>query len=253
MRRPRMASRIERRLLVNWRADPDVIAPLLPDPFRPQVLRGRAVVGVCVLELTGLRPAGLPEWVGVRTQSAAHRVAVVWDEDGRDRAGVYVLRRETSSRLARWAGGRAFPGVLGAARFEADDADDPRDHLRVAYTTSDGVAVDVAGSISPRLDSDLFTDLDKASAFFRGGSVGYSPCRNGCTVEGIALQSADWSMEPVALEHAHSSFWDDHHRFPAGSVQLDSALLMRDLAVHWTPAGPVQRSRNSATLVRNRS
>jgi hypothetical protein len=35
-----MTGRIARRLLVNYRVDPDAIAPLLPAPFRPALVDG---------------------------------------------------------------------------------------------------------------------------------------------------------------------------------------------------------------------
>jgi hypothetical protein len=48
---------IERRLLVNYRIDPDQVAALLPGPFRPQVVRDHAVGGVCFIHPSGIRPA----------------------------------------------------------------------------------------------------------------------------------------------------------------------------------------------------
>lgn len=36
MRLPTVAGTIERRLLINYRVDPDAVATLLPAPFRPR-------------------------------------------------------------------------------------------------------------------------------------------------------------------------------------------------------------------------
>jgi hypothetical protein len=38
---------IERRLLVNYRIEPGLVANLLPAPFRPQLVAGMAVGGIC--------------------------------------------------------------------------------------------------------------------------------------------------------------------------------------------------------------
>ena len=43
MRPPTMSSVIERRLLVNYRVDPEVATSLLPAPLRPQLVNGWAV------------------------------------------------------------------------------------------------------------------------------------------------------------------------------------------------------------------
>ena len=45
MRIPVVTGLIDRRILVNYRVDPDVIAALLPPPFRPQLFGGFAVDG----------------------------------------------------------------------------------------------------------------------------------------------------------------------------------------------------------------
>src|SRR5262245_177801 len=101
---------IERRLLVNYRVDPDVIARVLPKPFRPKLVGQHAMAGICLIRLGQVRPRALPAWLGIRSENAAHRVAVVWDEGDRVREGVYIPRRDTNSWINRLAGGRIFPG-----------------------------------------------------------------------------------------------------------------------------------------------
>ena len=108
---------IDRRILVNYRVDPSVLAQALPPPFRPKLYRGYGMVGICLIRLRGVRPRFLPSWLGISSENAAHRTAVEWDAGGSVREGVYVRRRDTSSRLNALAGGRAFPGIHAHARF----------------------------------------------------------------------------------------------------------------------------------------
>src|SRR5262245_25155189 len=117
MRLPVIRGVIERRILVNYRVDPDVLAVLLPPPFRPQVVNGYGVAGICLIRLGQIRPSGLPWWLGIGSENAAHRVAVKWEERGQVRRGVFVLRRDTNSRLNVLAGGRIFPGVHHRAGY----------------------------------------------------------------------------------------------------------------------------------------
>ena len=57
MRIPVIRGLIERRILVNYRADPAVVARTLPPPFRPRLVRGSAMVGICLIRLlSAVRP-----------------------------------------------------------------------------------------------------------------------------------------------------------------------------------------------------
>jgi len=223
-----MHGHIEHRLLLNYTADPDVVAPLLPDGLRPHLARHRAVVGACILRLGQLRPPGLPRWAGVTSDNAAHRIAVEWDGPTSTEVGVYVLRRDSAQRLPVWLGGRVFPGVHGRARFNVQARGDA---LHVDFHTTDGLEVDVTADLGAPWTSRVFDDPDEASAFFERGARGWSPGRRG-RLDGVAMASSVWRAEPVGVT-ARSSFYDDPSRFPPGSIELDGALLMQALPVEW--------------------
>src|SRR5580692_3794040 len=96
---------IRRRILVNYRVAPELIQPLLPPKFRPKLHAGSAIAGICLIRLEQLRPRGMPGFLGTSSENAAHRVAVVWeDERGQRQEGVYIPRRDTDSRLNQIAG-----------------------------------------------------------------------------------------------------------------------------------------------------
>jgi len=116
-----VACTIERRLLVNYRIEPEFVARLLPRPFRPQLVSGLAVGGVCFIRLGGLRAGHLPRVPRLVSENAAHRFAVEWDDANGTQAGVYVPRRDTNSRITAAAGGKVFPGSYRLARFEVDE------------------------------------------------------------------------------------------------------------------------------------
>src|SRR3977135_359472 len=119
MRLPTIQGIIRRRLLVNYRVAPAVLARLLPATFRPKLHGEFAMAGICLIRLEQIRPQGLPVFLGASSENAAHRIAVLWeDEQGKTQGGVYVPRRDTNSRLNYLAGGRLFPGEHHAARFQ---------------------------------------------------------------------------------------------------------------------------------------
>ena len=232
-----MSSVIERRLLLNYRVDPEVAASLLPAPLRPKLQNGWAVAGICLIRLGRLRPSWLPGWAGMRTENAAHRVAVEWDGLAGRQSGVYIPRRDSDSMVTVLAGGRLFPGEHHRASFDVRES---TRNLHVAFASADGTArVSVDIRVPQRLlGSVLFADLREASGFFRVGSMGFSPGRDSGMLDGMELRTRHWVVEPAEVQTVCSTFFDDARLFPPGSAIFDCGLLMRDIPVTWTAIQP---------------
>lgn len=223
---PRLASTVERRLLVNYRVDPDVAQTLLPAHLRPQLVDGSAVAGICLIRLAHVRPAWVSARMGWGGENAAHRIAVEWDTPDGVRTGVYIPMRHTASRLAVLAGGRIFPGTHTLAKITSQETqgrvavslDSPDAHVRAVV------------ELSPSISGTLFDTVESASEFFRKDSVGWSPDRHG-RLEGLRLDTDAWHVDAAKPVHVESSLFD---WLPAGSAQLDFALVMRDVPVVWS-------------------
>lgn len=227
---------IRRRLLVNFRGDPEVVQRLLPAPFRPALHDGAAIAGVCLIRLEQLRPRPLPAAMGLNSENAAHRVAVRWTTpDGEERQGVYIPRRDSSSWINYLSGGRLLPGEHHRATFAVVDRDGAID---LAMRSLDGeVSVHVRGRRSSDLPrTSTFSSLQAASDFFERGAHGYSDKARGDRLDGVRLVTRRWQVDPFAVEHVQSSFFSDPALFPAGSVEFDCALLMRDIDHEWQGA-----------------
>jgi hypothetical protein len=233
---PVIKGTIKRRLLVNFRATPEAVQRILPQPFRPRLHRGHSLVGICLIRLEQIRPAGLPSVLGLSSENAAHRIAVEWtDAAGTHREGVFVPRRDTGSFLNRVAGGRVFPGEHHPARFSVVDIDG---HINFSMDSNDGlVAVRVIGDDADSVPaSSCFSSLDEASAFFEGGSLGYSVTRDGDRFDGLLLRTIDWRVRALSVTEVHSSFFADQLRFPLGTIEFDHALVMRNILHEWHKA-----------------
>ncbi len=237
MRIPVIKGIIKRRLLVNFRGDPAIVQRLLPQPFRPRLHRGHALVGICLIRMEQIRPAGLPGILGLSSENAAHRIAAEWtDAAAIPREGVvFIPRRDTGSFLNRVAGGRVFPGEHHPASFLVVDN---RGHIEFSMQSRDGsVAVRVVGDDADSLPaSSCFSSLVEASAFFEGGSLGYSVTRDGNRLDGLLLRTMEWRIRALAVTDVRSSYFADGQRFPAGSIEFDHALVMRDLVHEWHKA-----------------
>ncbi len=232
MRLGRIHGVIDRRLLVNYRADPHVVAKLLPKRFRPQVVNNKAMVGICLIRFSALRPYGIPAILGLNSENAAHRIAVEWDSPEGVQAGVFIHRRDTSLWLNTLIGGRLFPGVHHRADFSVQES---RENFSVAFKSRyDGMEVRVRGRpVTDLPKTSIFSSVQKSSEFFKAGSVGYSPGFKTGEYQGLQLITEQWKVEPFEVEDVHSTFFTDSALFPPGSVEFDHALLMRDLLHSW--------------------
>jgi hypothetical protein len=237
MKIPVVQGVIDRRMLVNYRCDPAALSALLPPPFRPKLVSGLGVAGICLIRLRNIRPRGLPAAIGFGSENAAHRIAVQWNDEGRIREGVYIPRRDTSSRFNQLFGGRLFPGVHHHARFDVDEREA---RVHVAFTSDDAATrVRVEARLADALPAgSIFKSIDEASEFFRGGSVGYSFAGEDRPPDGLELRTQRWEVTPLAVDTVESSFFDDETRFPKGAATFDNALLMRDIEHEWHATPP---------------
>lgn len=236
MRIPKIQGIIRRRILVNFRVDPGVIQRQLPARFRPKLSRELAIAGICLIRLEQIRPKNLPGFLGLSSENAAHRIAVLWEDgEGRTQEGVFIPRRDTSSVLNQLAGGRLFPGEHHAARFRVE-AEAGR--IDFEMKSRDGeVIIKLRGRVAADLPkTSRFASLAEASHFFEPGSLGYSVTEDKERLDGLILKTKTWRVEALEVEDVHSSYFADEKRFPKGSVNFDCALLMRDIEHEWHSA-----------------
>jgi hypothetical protein len=177
----------------------------------------------------------------VATESAAHRIAVQWDDPGGPATGVYIPRRDTDSVLTALVGGRAFPGWHHLARFTVAEGDG---RFAVRLDSRDGGArVLVEAHVTDHvMAGSVFGDIESASRFFACAPVGYSARPDGAAFDGVELACRGWNLRPLAVDEVRSSYFDDVSRFPPGTVELDSAFLMLGLDTSWTPLPRLTRS-----------
>ena len=223
---------IERRILLNYRFDPAVLQKVLPAQFRPKLYRGYGIGGICMIRFSGLRPRYVPSWLGISSENAAHRIAVEWDEDGHQKEGVYIPRRDTNSGFNKAFGGRVFPGIFNRSQFVSEDT---ADTFRLQIVRPDGSKqVQFAGRVSDQLSrTSIFPSLNEAANFFSLGATGYSSTNEADHFHGMELRCLSWNIVPLTIEEARSAFYEDRGIFPDGAITLDSALVMRNIPHEW--------------------
>lgn len=235
MKIPVIEGVIDRRILVNYRVDPSALESVLPDPLRPKLVKGFGVGGICLIRLKQIRPRLVPRSLGIGSENAAHRIAVTLPDGG---DGVFIPRRDTSSRLNSLVGGRLFPGRHHRSHFDVHEADGSyslklidgagQRLLSVEASVADGFP---AGSV--------FESLSEASCFFEAGSIGYSLTSDPAVLDGLELRTKSWRVESLSVEAVYSSYFEDTATFPEGSTQFDCALLMRGIEHEWHAQEPL--------------
>lgn len=241
-----MQGLIARRILVNFQVPLNELARVVPPPFRPLNVRGVGLAGVCLIRLEELRPRGLPRWFGLSSENAAYRVAVEWDQAGESHRGVYIPRRETSSRINALVGGRLFPGWHFFARFVTREI--PRGY-QITLQRPGGVellSLEVVRATRLAANS-VFSSLGEASEFFRQGSIGYSPCPVASRFEGLELDAADWRVEPLRLDNFRSTEHGLGELFSSAGTRWDSALLMTRISHCWRTKPPLEVGANDTS------
>jgi hypothetical protein len=234
MKIPAIKGIIRRRILLNYRVSSEVVQKVLPTNFRPKLVDGYAIAGICMIRMEAIRPKGLPAIVGVSSENSAHRIAVEWeDPDCGSREGVFVPRRDTNSRLNALAGGRIFPGVHHFSKFTINDQYG-RISLRVDTDEDALPLVDLQVSETDTFPpGSVFSSIDQSSQFFESGCIGYSSRPHSCILDGLLLKVTDWRVTPLEVDYVRSAYFDDETIFPSGSIEFDHALLMRDITHEW--------------------
>jgi hypothetical protein len=230
---PAIKGIIDRRILINFTVDPEIVSRIIPSPFKPKIYEGKSIVGICLIRLKKIRPKGLSSLIGLSSENGAHRIAVEWIEDGVTREGVFIPRRDTSSKINSFVGGKIFPGKHYHAVFTVNEGDG---QYNVSFKSSDGTTIEINANKTLDFNSNsIFKTIETASKFFEGGAVGYSPSGN--KFEGLELRAYNWKVEPLTVSKIQSSFFEDETVFPKGSIQFDDALLMTQIEHEWHSVG----------------
>ena len=230
---PNIKGIIDRRILINYQIDKEVLEKYLPAPFKPKLVNGKGIAGICLIRLKEIRPKGLPKQIGISSENGAHRIAVQWEENGTTKEGVYIPRRDTSSKFNTLAGGTIFPGVHHHAKFTTIEENG---NYNVSFKSDDATTLSISASETKEWNKEsVFEDLNCVSEFFEKGSVGYSP--NKKSFEGLELKAYTWDVSLLKVHLVQSSFFENKNIFPEGSVVFDNALLMKNIEHEWIGLG----------------
>ncbi len=79
----------------------------------------------------------------------------------------------------------------------------------------------------------VFASTGEISDFFKTGNVGWSSRGTSDRYDAIELTTEEWRMEPLRMNESYSAYFSDTSVFPVGSVEFDSAVIMRNIKHSW--------------------
>ncbi len=219
---------VDRRILVNYRIDPQYLQCILPAPFRPHCINGSAIGGLCLIRLRQTRPRGWPALLGIQAENIAYRFAVEWDEGHQTKRGAFILRRDTSSPLLAWTSGWLMPTRQYWSRFEVNENDN---QFKIQASHRDGTKLVLNAQLSTeKWTGKCFDCQANATDFFEQETIGYTPTANGQDFIGMGLEMADWTVNTLSVQQLQSTYFDDPRRFPLGSIKFDHAFVLQNSA-----------------------
>ena len=215
------------RLLLVFRAEPASLAPWLSDDFQLRPFLGLGIAGIWIERqerVSRLLPARL-----AATQSVVHHLYVTSKQaPHRDRAGVLIVRRDTSSRWKSWS--TVGPELVRRhhARFRIRRG---RESIDLVVDSDDRVMhVALAAQLSKELPAcSAFRSIADATAFLQPGSSFLEAVEG--TPKSEAPQSAKWRLQPLSVQRVESSLFGSHPS--TGPLQFDSAFALRSIEWSW--------------------
>ena len=232
MELPVLNGMIDRRILINYRIDPDVVKRFLPEDINPLVINGFASGGICLLRLKDIGAKCTPSFLRINSENAAYRFLVTYRKTGRVTNGVYIPRRDTDSKLNVLVAGKVFSWPHYPATFlVVEDGD----RYCVDMKSIDGeselhVNTQLADYFPGR---SMFSSIDHASDCFRCCSLGVSPSTKPGRLKLIELKTKTWNVRPLNVHSLRSSLFDNESLFPKGSLEFDNAMLMQNIEHEW--------------------
>ena len=219
-------------LLVNFAVDADVVRRVVPLPITPDLYGGDAYLSVVVAEMDRMRPAFVPERLGVTYNQIVYRVVV---RCGGER-GVHFLRSDADNRLMVVLGNAFSFFRFHLARIDVAERDGVLDldvtttgavpaGIRATYTVAE------AGRSLP--PTSAFPDLGTANAWLVELFAAFASTPGRAGVDVVRIDRGAWDVRVVDDLRAEYDFMSSGGPFPRQTVRLDSVFLVGDVPCVW--------------------
>jgi len=193
--------------------------------------KGHGFLAAACVMTRGLRPRGLPAWMGIDFVLVGYRLFVRFESStGRRFRGLQILGSETDRWLMA-VGGRLFTSY--AYRKVTTSIRRDGSHLSVATSSGFDVAVSDDAVLPP---GSVFADWDEARRYAGPMPFTFASARGGRAIVRVEGSRAHWEPRPVAVTAARMPFVS---RLAPGARPA-AAFLVENVDYEWKP-GIVER------------
>lgn len=214
--------RLTRCWLFTYQTPADAVRHLLPPPLELVAYRGCAFWNIVVCEIHTMRPAPLPELVGVAYRHVAYRLYVRFtDRNGTTIEGLYFLRSDCNRSLMTLAGNLVTDFNFHTAPIHLR-TDTAATLIQIDSPDAPGYAA-LHSDIPAQLPyTSAFDTLDEAAAFLKYQPAGIALAQPGvANVVHIARDEAAWQSRLVHVETAAWAYLRDQPITPEICYQVE--------------------------------
>jgi uncharacterized protein YqjF (DUF2071 family) len=233
-----MQGMVRRRFLINYPVEPSLLAPFVPPGGELSLHQGKAWLSDCFVHITGMRPTGVPQALGVSFHYLIHRTrARLPFPDGKKREAVLVLDPTIDSRLLATFGAAAtgVPFKRRPIEFVTDGSAwrlgvrDGKDLIFEAMIRGSSFGTDMPTN-SP------FSSLSQADEFLLGVSYGGSWNPEAGTLHVLAETHEPWRAQVGTCDTRRNAFLEG---LGIESPRADHVITMVDCPHYFAMRGAV--------------
>jgi hypothetical protein len=219
---------VSTRLLVLYRAAPELVQAFLPAGARVRMWREHGFVGLCYTRLEKLAHRWIPHGLAASFDHLACRVPAEFDAPGDPLAGSWVLHRRTSSWFgARWAGALHRAEVVHS-RFDVERSPFG---LELRVSDAQGEQLYLKSEPAPALAGSLFRTHREAEVFLAAGKEVRPADAFAPEADDLELESDSFAAEPHRLLDIRAPMIEKQGGLDLRAFELDCALLLTNKRV----------------------
>ena len=202
-------------LLLTYIVPPDGLNALLPDYIHPFVYNDKSWISIVVGNMRGMRPAPIPEFLGVNYYQVVYRAVVcLKTKDGAVRPGVFFLRSDGNDPVMSFFGNRLTEFRFHYFRTESISLFQQNDQLLVGVETADKSG-DLVMHLANQGQAEThppYEDFDSVAAeketlvqLFHA----YAYDEQKQIVYDLEIERGDWHLDRLELRDGYSAFFTE--------------------------------------------
>lgn len=206
----------------------------LPDAMRLVTRGDRFFWNIVVCRIHRMRPAGMPEAVGITYHHVAYRLYVTADTADGPMPGLFFVHSQADNALVSWAGNIATDFRFHRAEIavDCDGAELMAAGGSISNTAGDAFVLRGRCEENPPVpQSNLFSDSAEALQFFKYQPLGLSVGSNGnLKIAEVLRDEAAWGEHQFQV---HESRWQLLKNLGITGTRLELASWVEPIEYRW--------------------